>query len=64
MQMNKKEQRELEESLLDENQLRQLRTFDQSVRRSNRKFYDNTLIIDANILDAVLLDNYGEESYP
>jgi len=41
MRLNRKQRQELERELLNEDQLRDLETFDKAVRRSNQRFYNN-----------------------
>lgn len=41
MKLNRKQQRELEKELLTEDQYRELKAFDEAVRRSNQRFYNN-----------------------
>lgn len=58
--LTQKEQRELEEKLLTPEQLKELRTFDREVARSNRRFYDNCKLIDPEQIEGAACDSPGE----
>jgi len=44
LRLSRKEQRKLEKELLTKDQLRKLKAFDEAVRRSNQRFYNNCIV--------------------